>query len=224
MKTIRKKANAAAIVITLVLVLPIVTPAFAQLDPSYAFVAVRPKTVGLGETILVMGWTSPQPILIGTDLSGFGQGRPRHNYTFTFTDPDGSTDTVIGGPSFGDGTVFLTYVPNKLGDWEVTLYWPGNEIYAASTSPPFNFAVQDDPLPEWPASPLPTEWNGTSIYQIGGRVATMPPEVVGIHILLGQTQPTYYGHAKILLEVSEEATLAIGPTRVVVPVQWLWED
>jgi outer membrane protein assembly factor BamB len=163
-KTIRKKANAASIVITLVLVLTIVTPAFAQLDPSYAFVAVSPKTVGLGETILVMGWTSPMPILIGTDLSGFGQGRPRHNYTFTFTDPDGSTDTVIGGPSFGDGTVFFTYVPNKRGVWEVTLYWPGNEIYAASTSPPLNFTVQDEPLPEWPASPLPTEWWTRPVY------------------------------------------------------------
>jgi hypothetical protein len=54
--------------------------------------------VGLGQSVLINAWTSPQPPLIA---AGTTQGRPRTDYMLTFTSPDGTTDTK--GPYTSDG-------------------------------------------------------------------------------------------------------------------------
>jgi hypothetical protein len=137
-----------------------VSPALAEMQKvSYAYMSVTPKTVGLSQHVLINAWTSPPPPLIGTDLSGFGQGRPRGNYTFTFIRPDGTQDIVIGPESYGDGTVFFTYLPNAIGNWSVTFYWPGDELFQPCTSPTSVFTVQQDLVnTSFPSAELPSEY------------------------------------------------------------------
>jgi hypothetical protein len=126
---------------------------------SRAFVSVNPKIVGIGQPVLINAWTSPQPPLLPnvTATSGYGIGRPRENYTYTFTRPNSSKVVIVGGPSFGEGTAWLFYTPDVIGNWSVTLYWQGDELFTNCTSPPFYFEVRDKPMYSYlPEVPLPT--------------------------------------------------------------------
>jgi hypothetical protein len=145
---------------------------------SRGFVNVAPKIAGLGDSVVINAWTSPTPPLISgaAGASGYGIGQPRYNYTYTFTRPDGTQDVVVGGPSFGEGSAWLFYKPSAVGNWSVTLYWPGDANFTDCTSPPFNFEVRTTSPYTYAADiPLPTGYwtrpiNGENRlwYQISG--------------------------------------------------------
>jgi outer membrane protein assembly factor BamB len=156
-KTKQKIAIQTAIVLALALTIALpsiaITPtAAADLYPTVARISVTPNTVGLGQSVLINAWTSPQPPLIA---AGTTQGRPRTDYMLTFTSPDGTTDTKGPYTSDGPGTMWMTYTPNNLGVWSVKFSWPGDEIYAGSETT-VQFTVQEQEISSWPEAALPT--------------------------------------------------------------------
>jgi outer membrane protein assembly factor BamB len=96
-----------------------------------------------------------------TPPSGFSaaNGVPRTYYVY-ITDPDGKVDTVGPLLSDGPGTIWFTYVPGKVGIWTLQLSFAGDEWFQACSTAKQELIVQQEPIPSWPAAPLPTEpWN-----------------------------------------------------------------
>jgi outer membrane protein assembly factor BamB len=144
-----KKTTAFALFLMLTITLSFIILPSANAETkqkSWAYVAVNPDTVGMGQYILVTCWTSPIPT--GT------ANQNKTGYVLTFTKPDASTQNVTLSPSYLDGTQFTSYKPDAIGTWTVTLYWPGNALYDACLSPAYKFNVTEtavySSLPEIP--------------------------------------------------------------------------
>lgn len=122
---------------------------------TYAFLAIVPDDVVLGESILANSWTTPQPPMI----PGTSDGQPREGYYYDFTKPDGSIDTVGPRTSDGPGTDWFMYTPDQAGTWKVKFRWGGDELFEACESPESTFIVRasGESVPKWPAAPLPTD-------------------------------------------------------------------
>ncbi len=147
-------------------IIPIMTTEAADnTKPTYAFCNATPNPVGVGqETLIHLGISEPTN---GT----YWQWK---DLTVTVTAPDGHETTL--GPfntdsTGGTGTVL---VPDQVGTWELQTHFPEQKMvpgmsfmpntpettYQASDSPVCNLVVQEDPIPYFPAFPLPTEyWN-----------------------------------------------------------------
>ena len=148
------------------------------------FLSCRPTKVGLGQELLINMWASPAP----------GANRQYNDYTLTITKPDGAKLEYTMDTYVADGTMWMPWVCDQVGDWKFDLSFPGayfpagryldgvyyapNEIIPPSESNPFGGAgatnytqsvslpaarartitvtVQQDTIPSWPGSPLPT--------------------------------------------------------------------
>jgi len=158
---LEKSKNKLLITIALVLVLTIgssfittVLVVSAQKLSVDAFVGVSPKTVMLGDSVLVNGFITPHPET---------SRKVYEKLYFVFTRQDGTTDTkgpftTEYGPneSAGPGACWFNYVPNQLGNWAVKLTWNGDDAHEAAESKPFKFTVQSEPVPKMEPVPLPT--------------------------------------------------------------------
>ena len=125
-----------------------------------AFLSVMPDPIGIGQTLLVNAWTSPQPPL-GAEV-GFPEmgsaGLPRENNTFLFTAPNGDTDLIGPITSSGEGAVWFNYVPGQTGTWTIKFSWPGDQWYFGCETTR-TFVVQQDPVQIWlPGVDLPTDY------------------------------------------------------------------
>ena len=93
--------------------------------------------------------------------------------------PDGTNDTY--GPLTSDpvGGGYITYVPETTGNYACVARFPGqtstgipgntqnaavNDTYAASVSKPAYFTVQQDSIPSYSETPLPTDYWTKTIY------------------------------------------------------------
>lgn len=152
-----------------------------------AFIAVAPNPVGLGQTVVVNAWIDPLPQMPFGDLGNIVNSNVGFaNTTVTFVRPDGTKDTFMpqdpslaaigigAGWTESVGALYFYYVPNMVGNWSVTFKFPGQTFvqynspndtryFQPSTSPPFYFTVQKDPvkagiLDGSPYAPLPTNY------------------------------------------------------------------
>jgi outer membrane protein assembly factor BamB len=169
MRTIKKsitKAYTLILILTialLILITPLTTAQFSEDGPITiaAYIGVSPKIVGVGDSILVTGWTSP--------VTRYSVGHPSHfktGYVVTFTKPDGSTVDIDplagqGGITYEEGSFFTSYTPDQVGTWTAVLFapaWPEWNLTAA-TSEPFTFEVQTESYYEpYPENPMPEEY------------------------------------------------------------------
>ncbi len=117
----------------------------------------------------------------GSGVSGPGNyiGELFTGYMLTITKPDGSIENQ--GPFTADtiSNAFTFYTPNQLGEYKAQMSYPGqwvngtpvsttgwpatnigdiNMYYEPSVSNIATFTVQEEPLPSYPSSPLPTEY------------------------------------------------------------------
>ena len=148
------------------------------------FLNVRPHTIGLGQELLINMWSSPAP----------GAHRVYHNFTLTMIKPDGTKSEYKMDTYVADGTMWLPYVVDQVGEWSFQLSYPG-EYYPAgiyidgvhynpgdplpggstgytgpsqtyttgvvakpSSTPVIKVTVQEEQIPSWPESPLPTDY------------------------------------------------------------------
>jgi hypothetical protein len=140
--------------------------------PTYAYIAVTPNPVGVGQQTLIVFWMSQLPPTATGDT-----GYRWQNLKVIITKPDGSTDSL--GPFYSDpvGGGFTSYTPDMSGTYTfnfsfpeqvLTLYNPENglkgtdsanvnDTYLASTATT-TLTVQEDPISNPRSYPLPTEY------------------------------------------------------------------
>ena len=152
-----KMLYAIALVLTLTIAASVITsvPVVSAAKRSVTgYISVSPKIVGLGQTLLVNAWISPPPLAIaGMGIAGYTVYKELY---VVFTRPDGTTVTKGPFTSYQEGTIFASYVPDKLGDWKAKLTFAGDNDNEGTESQPFTFTVQQEPIPPQPGVPLPT--------------------------------------------------------------------
>ena len=143
---------------------------------SYAFIAVEPNPVGVGQTTYVAMW-------IDVPLPGASEANDirKHNYQLTITAPDGTKQTqtwaVVADTTGAQSTpftptqegtyTFLFSYPDQNYTWNSSTYL-GNSAYTGviflGANATATLTVQADPVAATANSPLPTEYWTRPIY------------------------------------------------------------
>jgi hypothetical protein len=167
------------LILTMALPAVVIHPANAQTSgqmKSYAFIAVEPNPVGVGQTTYIAMW-------VDVPLPGASESNDirKHNYQLTITAPDGTTQTqswaVVADTTGAQSTSFTptqvgTYIfafsyPNQNYTWTSATY-SGNSAYTGviflGANATTTLTVQENPVPQTPNSPLPSEYWTRPIY------------------------------------------------------------
>ena len=114
----------------------------------WAFLSMKPyPAVGYGQPLLINAWISPPPIN-GIDYY--------EGYMFTFTSPTGRSLKVGPMDSETPGTVWFDLPLTELGEWTIKFDFPGDHS-SLPASITRKIIVQNDWIPTYPDTPLPTE-------------------------------------------------------------------
>jgi hypothetical protein len=152
---------------TLITCLPTVNAVAVQIN-TFLDVMASPNPVGVGQTVLVtfqLDKVSPNAIGVsgGTHFTGF---------TVEITKPDGTTYTTPSMTATAISGNYFLYVPDTVGTYELKAIFLGQWInvtgyefwYRPSTSGILELTVQQEPIPDWPTVPLPTDYWTRPIY------------------------------------------------------------
>ncbi len=163
MKNASNRSKVASIALFLMLTISALIVALpaasAQKETTTAYLSIRPNPIGVGQELLINAWTTPTPHL---NLSAplfpglnFFSGDHRFNNMIYATDPDGQTTELGPFESYGEGTFWTVFVPDKVGEWTIRYTWPGDEDFTGSETET-KLVVQQDPIPSWPETAFPT--------------------------------------------------------------------
>ncbi len=97
--------------------------------PTFAYLAVAPNPVGVGQPVYVVMWVSPNP----PTAAGFG-GDVWRDFTLTITKPDGTTQTLGPYNSDATGSTFTTFTPDQTGNYRIDFNYPGQVLSLYSPS------------------------------------------------------------------------------------------
>ncbi len=133
-----------------------------------AHLSFRPTRVGVGQEILINIWTTPAT----------HAARYHPDYTVTIQDPDGEEEVFVMDSYPADATAWMPYFVDKVGEWQIKFDFLGtwfpesvlsggffggrvnapNTYYEPATTGWQTLIVQEEIVPSWPASPLPTDY------------------------------------------------------------------
>ncbi len=175
------KNKAISIALILILMISLVMlltmqPAKAYANTSYTtytYVFPGQPVVGIGQTILIEMYLNVYP------PTASGSMGDRWDFYLTITSPSGVNETK--GPITSDpvGGAYISYVPTEVGVYTIQASFigdtltgvPGNtgnanvgNVYNASISRPNTFTVQQDPIPQYQETPLPTDYWTRPVY------------------------------------------------------------
>jgi hypothetical protein len=140
---------------------------------THAYIAASPPVVGVNQQMIIVYWLNAVP---PTAAGGSGD---RWTLYVDVTRPDGTNETL--GPFTSDpvGSGFTYYTPTQVGTYAIQTRFPGqtltgipgntgsvyvNDTFSASTSDPTYFTVQQDPVPSYVETPLPTGYWTRPVY------------------------------------------------------------
>lgn len=151
-----KKTNSAVAIILILSFVISIAPmqsTKAQDVETTASIGIAPNPIGVSQTATVNLWVLP---LTPTGDTVF------HGFILTITKPDGTTETKGPLTAYTIGSVFLTYIPDKVGNYTFQFTYPGETIlgmvYKAATSPKTQLTVQQEPIQPLPGVGLPTDY------------------------------------------------------------------
>jgi len=122
--------------------------------------SVRPRLVGIGQSVLVNAWLCPATQNV----------RNVRGYKFTFTKPDGTTTSFTTDSENATAAIWFDYPVDMVGVWKLIVEFPGtyfngttseatqSAYYQPSTSQEETFTCQANYNPSWPAEALPTDY------------------------------------------------------------------
>jgi hypothetical protein len=144
--------------------LTVSTPSNAQDSVNTrAYLSARPTTIGVGQELLINLWMTPAP----------GANRLYRDYTLIITDPDGKSQSFKFDSYPADGTMWMPFYPDKVGEYKLKFDYPGQTFEAGNyldgelvttggtnyptaitikpaSSPELTITVQEDAVPSWP--------------------------------------------------------------------------
>jgi hypothetical protein len=164
MKILSSRSTGTAIALVLMLSMVVSLAASVQTVkaadvPSYTFLVCAPNPVGVSQRADLYVWLDRYPPA-GTSIGLKGsQSAIFWNWTVTITDPSGSvvdTETVVSDP-IGSGHTY--FAPTIVGEYTIKAtfnqaIWAGLTYLPSSST--YKLTVQQEPIAEWPAAPLPT--------------------------------------------------------------------
>ncbi len=129
-RTLYTIALIAVLSISMLMVLPSVSANDPpQTHPTFAYLALSPDPVGVGQNVYVIMWVSPNP----PSAEGFG-GDVWRDYTVTVTAPDGTTSVLGPYNSDATGSTFATFTPSQVGSYKFDFDYPGQVLSLNSPS------------------------------------------------------------------------------------------
>jgi outer membrane protein assembly factor BamB len=165
---------------TIAVTLIALPPAIAHDPPweyvTYCYVAPAPPLVGVNQEMLIQFWLNALP---PTAAGAWGD---RWHFWVDVTTPSGQEETLGGAEGFKSDPVgggYTWYTPTETGTYKIVSRFPGQtitgvpgredhssvgDIYDASTSKPAYFTVQEEPVPHYAETPLPTDYWTRPIY------------------------------------------------------------
>jgi len=144
---------------------------------THTYIAVVPPVIGVGQTMSIVWWLNWIP------PTSSGEYGDRWKAYIDVMKPDGNNDTF--GPLTSDpvGGSYIRYTPTQLGVYTCVCRFPGqvltgyptqsnlpptnvnvNDTFAASTSLPETFTVQQEQIPSYVETPLPTDYWTRPLY------------------------------------------------------------
>jgi outer membrane protein assembly factor BamB len=143
---------------------------------TFAYLSIRPNPCGVNQPLLINFWITPampQPGIIA------------HGYTVEITNPDGTKKTLGPFDSIqADTSMWTEWTPKETGEYKIKVIYPGEKVpagtpyqsttvgsaytsrladnytFPAAESPVTTLTVQEQQLPGYELTPLPTEyWN-----------------------------------------------------------------
>jgi len=173
---IKKTAVTTFALILMISMSIVVIPIAIAHDPpwtltTFAYISIAPQTIGVNQQMLVYMWLQVVPPTASGDY-----GDRWHDFTLEITRPDGTVETKGGYDSDPIGFASATYTPTQVGEYQFKFIFPGQTIagenldpndptgqeyigdyYKPSESEIETLTVQEDPVPTYPATPLPPE-------------------------------------------------------------------
>ncbi len=204
------KQNLVPYAIALLLVMAISTVAFvlpvasahtpSQTFPTFSYVAVSPNPVGVGQSVYVVIWVSPNP----PTATGLG-GDVWRDMKLTVTTPNGDVKTLGTFNSDATGSTYATFTPDQVGSYKFELNYPGqvislvgptgltaniadlksrgtdvyvNDTYTGSSATE-TLTVQQQAIASIPSTPLPTNYWTRPIFGQNSNWATVASNWLG---------------------------------------------
>jgi len=167
---VKTKNNKTLTATTLFLMIAMVSSLMAYLPtvnageiPTYAFLAAAPNPIGVNQEVVITFWLNEFP----PTASG-SSGDRWENFKLEITAPNGNKDVL--GPYESDpvGSRYITFTPDQVGTYYLKFTFPGQQItglrygqpidntYLPSESRVLELVVQEDPIPSWQDTPIPT--------------------------------------------------------------------
>ena len=172
---------------------------------SYAFLAVEPNPVGVGQTTYIAMW-------IDVPLPGSSEANDirKHDYQLVITAPDGTVQTqswaVVADTTGIQSTAFT---PTMIGQYNISFSYPdqkytwnsstylGNNAYTGiiflGASAKTTLTVQQNPVPLTGDSPLPTEYWTRPIYGEDSSWYTVGSQWLGSGSSYTTASSNYFG-------------------------------
>ena len=165
----------------------------SQNIPTYAFINVAPSPAGLGQTVTIGFWLTNVP-----PTANAIYGDRWQNMTVKVTKPDGTTETLGPFTSDATGGTYTTYTPTALGNYTFQMTFGGQTLannnpapgpaineyvgdyFMPSTSPVATLTVQQEPIPNLPNNPLPTEYWARPIEAVNTQWYTLSGNWLGL--------------------------------------------
>jgi len=122
---------------------------------TYAYLSLNPNPISLGEYTVVNAWLQPIPPT-GNDVF--------HGFKVTITKPDGNTETRGPLTSSPIGSQYFLYSPTIIGIYTFKFSYPGESfangtfVYSSSESSVSTLVVQQQEVPSWTETPVPTDY------------------------------------------------------------------
>jgi len=146
-----------ALLLTLTIAIPIAAlPGVSAQNgkTTFPYIGAVPNPVGVNQEVLLH-------IGITDALSNVALGY--QDLSVEVIHPDGQHVTTIDGiTTDSTGGTGRTFIPEEVGNYTLKTIFPeqsvGSTAYAASESDPLTLVVQEEPIPYYPAAPLPTEY------------------------------------------------------------------
>jgi len=141
--------------------------------PTYAYVNCAPSTVGVNQHTTIVCWIDKY-----SPTAGGANGQCWQGFQLNITKPDGTTQII--GPWDCRSSVasdFQILTPDQVGTYTIVFSWSGDTVtenlaagsgtyitadigdkFLGATSEPATLVVQNQSIPTYPETPLPTEY------------------------------------------------------------------